>query len=298
VLLFSKDGAVPFPIQKATVHRFASKLEQVELTRALESSASSSEKLPSASLLEPCGDFIVYVDETGDHGPISSEFPVFVLAFCIFRKSAYLSQVLPAVHALKFRHLGHDAVVLHEREIRKQLAPFDFLRVPARRSAFMEDLNDLIATAPFVLLAVAIDKRRQTLDSNPYSSALGVGLLHLTRYLRENNEHRLTHVVVESRGKKEDGELKDAFAALCQPSNTLEGCNLDLVFASKQHGHCGLQLADLIARPIGRNVIDPTQANRAYEILSPKFWHAPDHIGWGFHVLPSPDRCDGTDGST
>lgn len=29
-------------------------------------------------------DYIVYVDESGDHGPVSSDYPVFVLAFCIF----------------------------------------------------------------------------------------------------------------------------------------------------------------------------------------------------------------------
>lgn len=30
--------------------------------------------------------YIVYVDESGDHGPISAEYPVFVLAFCIKRR--------------------------------------------------------------------------------------------------------------------------------------------------------------------------------------------------------------------
>jgi hypothetical protein len=67
----------------------------------------------------PYSDFIVYVDEAGDHGSVSTEFPLFVLAFCIFRKREYVSRVLPAIHELKFRHLGHDAIVLHEREIRK-----------------------------------------------------------------------------------------------------------------------------------------------------------------------------------
>jgi hypothetical protein len=33
--------------------------------------------------------YIVFVDEAGDHGPVSPEFPVFVLAFCIFDKLEY-----------------------------------------------------------------------------------------------------------------------------------------------------------------------------------------------------------------
>ena len=28
--------------------------------------------------------YIVYVDESGDHGPVSAEYPMFVLAFCVF----------------------------------------------------------------------------------------------------------------------------------------------------------------------------------------------------------------------
>lgn len=232
-------------------------------------------------------DFIVYVDEAGDHGSVSTEFPLFVLAFCIFRKKEYVSRVLPAIHELKFRHLGHDAIVLHEREIRKQLAPFEFLRVPERRAAFLADMNELIAAAPFELIAVVIDKRRLTVEANPYRSALDVGLVHVTKYLRSNGDERLAHVVVESRGKNEDGDLAEAFAGFCEPSGPLDGCNLNLVFASKQHSHCGLQLADLVARPIGRHVINPTQQNRAYEILWRKFWGAPDPLGRGLHVLPA-----------
>ena len=236
--------------------------------------------------MERYSDFIVYVDEAGDHGPVSNEFPVFVLALCIFRKSDYARCVIPAIHELKFRYLGHDAVVLHEREIRKALAPFDFLRRPERREGFLGDVDGLVADAPFDLIAVVIDKRRQALRGNVYRSALDVGLVQVTKYLRANHEQHLTHVVVESRGKNEDEDLRVAFAEFCEPSGTLDGCNLDLVFASKQHGHCGLQLADLMARPIGRHVIDPAQRNRAYEILSRKFWGAPDPVGHGFHVLP------------
>jgi hypothetical protein len=66
----------------------------------------------------------------------------------------------------------------------------------------------------------------------------------------------------------------------------LDGCNLDMVFAPKPHNHSGMQLADMVARPIGRHVLDPTQPNRAYEILVRKFWGAPAALGVGLHVLP------------
>jgi hypothetical protein len=97
----------------------------------------------------------------------------------------------------------------------------------------------------------------------------------------------MSHVVVESRGKNEDADLMAAFNEFCSPAGSLNGCNLDLVFASKAHNHSGMQLADMVARPIGRHVIDPVgQVNRAYEVLARKFWNAPAPRGSGLHLLP------------
>jgi hypothetical protein len=209
-----------------------------------------------------------------------------VLAFCVFRKQDYADQVLPAVSRFKFKYFGHDAIVLHEREIRKQHGPFSALRDQALRQVFFEDLNEWIRAAPFALITVVIDKRSQPIGENVYSAALDTGLVHVTKYLRQNGEQRLTHIVVESRGPKEDGELREAFDTFCKPDGTLNGCNLDLVFASKAHSHSGMQLADMVARPIGRHVLDPEQPNRAYDILAKKLWNAPQAAGSGLHVLP------------
>lgn len=49
-------------------------------------------------------DYIVYVDESGDHGLVSinPQNPVLVLTFCIFEKEAYRTTMVPLVQALKF----------------------------------------------------------------------------------------------------------------------------------------------------------------------------------------------------
>ena len=64
----------------------------------------------------PYSDYVVFVDESGDHGLVSidSDYPVFVLDFCVFRKEDYIQRVVPKVEAFKFEHFGHDLVVLHE----------------------------------------------------------------------------------------------------------------------------------------------------------------------------------------
>ena len=45
--------------------------------------------------------------------------------------------------------------------------------------------------------------------------------------------------------------------------------NLDVRFIDKKHNSTGLQLADMVAHPIGRYVMKPDQPNRAYDILKP-----------------------------
>ena len=75
-------------------------------------------------------DYIIFADESGDHGmdKIDPEYPIFVLVFCVFAKTDYAELVEPAVRRLKFDYFGHDGIILHEREIRKQEPPFEFLR--------------------------------------------------------------------------------------------------------------------------------------------------------------------------
>jgi hypothetical protein len=78
----------------------------------------------------PFSKYIVYVDESGDHGleTIDPQYPVFVLAFCIFHKRHYSEQVVSALEKFKFNHFGHDQIVLHEHEIRKEKGQFNIFR--------------------------------------------------------------------------------------------------------------------------------------------------------------------------
>lgn len=79
-------------------------------------------------------DYIVYVDESGDHSLVSidPEYPIFVLSFCIFRKDEYAQAMTPAVRRLKFETFGHDMAILHEIDIRKKKGLFSKLGKEAR----------------------------------------------------------------------------------------------------------------------------------------------------------------------
>lgn len=244
--------------------------------------------------------FIVYVDESGDHSmtAIDTKYPVFVLSFCVFYKRHYSEKVVPALQKFKFNHFGHDLVILHEREIRKEIGSFKFTG-QAHRDSFINELTDIIDASNFILISCVIDKTklqdRSASAQNPYHTALGFCLETLYEFLEEKNQNGVqTHVVVECRGKKEDAELELEFRRFCDGANR-KGIQLpfDVIFADKRANSSGLQLADLVARPIGMNFLRPTQENRAFKVLERKFFCSGgrDNLGegyedWGLKVFP------------
>ncbi len=241
------------------------------------------------SVLPKFHENIVYVDESGDHGPTSSEYPVFVLAFCVFDKEHYAEAVTTAVQKLKFRYFGNDTVVLHERDIRKRISPFNILRRKDVCDRFMDDLNHLVVQANFTLVAAAIRKDKYNGSDDIYHLAMKFGLERLAQHCRLTQDSPTLHVVCESRGKQEDDKLELAFRRICQGRNW-HGANMpcDVVFAGKERCHAGMELADLIARPIGRHVLMPSQRNRAWDILRTKFRLSPsgEIEGFGLKIFP------------
>jgi hypothetical protein len=241
-------------------------------------------------------EYIVYVDESGDHGlaTVDPDYPIFVLAFCIFRKEDYARLAVPRLQQLKFRYFGHDMVVMHEHEIRKSQGDFRILLRGDTRAAFLHDLGALIEEVPFTIVASCIRKHafvaQHGASPNPYHVALEAGLAQVYGFLCERGQQQaVTHVVCERRGRREDRELAQEFQRICQASPIPGlGAALRLVMASKQSNACGLQLADLVARPIGRHVLRPEQPNRAHALLAPKLRRSPggEVHGWGLICYP------------
>jgi len=240
-------------------------------------------------------EYIVYVDESGDHGlnRIDPTYPLFVLAFCIFHKQAYLNSIVPALQQFKFKHFGHDMVVLHEHEIRKSEGQFRILFNKERRDEFHSDLSDIIETAEFTLAASVVrkDSLKGRIDdgTNLYHVALRSGLESVFHFLASSGQDsRTTFVVFEARGKNEDNDLELEFRRVCDGQNTLNSkLPFNVIIADKRCNLSGLQLADLVARPIGRKTLKPDQPNRAYDILAKKFAADSDGNGQGLAIHPA-----------
>jgi len=222
-------------------------------------------------------DFIVYVDESGDHSltSIDKGYPIFVLSFCVFRKADYAGPVTYGVRRLKFETFGHDMVILHEQDIRKKTGAFSRLGKEAREQ-FLNALTDIISATDFTLFAVVIDKRRLNEryiePQNPYHLAMGFGLERIYRTLNPGGaDGTVTHVICESRGRREDAELELEFRRIVDGANFFNTrLPFELVIADKKTNSEGMQLADLTARPIGLSVLRPGQPNRAFELLKTK----------------------------
>jgi hypothetical protein len=241
-------------------------------------------------------DFVVYVDESGDHNleTQEDEYDMFVLSFCIFSKPLYTEQIVPAFQRLKFQHFGHDMVVFHEREIRKATGSFRFLTDKGRRDSFLADLGNWVEESDFTIIAIAIRKSeyraRYRSPGNPYHFSMQMGLERVHKCLQRRGQSRgITHVVFESRGKREDEALELEFRRVCDGMNyTGRPFPFEIVFPGKQINSTGLQLADLTARPIGRHVLNPSQANRAFQSISAKLDRSPSGKveGYGLKCFP------------
>lgn len=232
------------------------------------------------------GEYLVFVDESGDHSltSINPQYPVFVLAFVIVRKADYCHRVCREFQELKMRHWGHDEVVLHERDIRKPHGAFSFLLLRQRRERFLSDLSTLMEDLPATVVAVIIDKiafAARHAEKHPggtYDYAMETGLNAVFRFLDARGQaDMLTNIIVERRGRKEDMELEFAFRRFCNNANAhSRALPFELVMVPKTANSPGLQLADLIARPIGLHHLRPGQPNRAFEIIRSKLYRNND----------------------
>lgn len=224
--------------------------------------------------------WVVHADESGspDLHRADPHFPVFAVAFCLSKTSDYARQIVPAVTELKLKYFGHDAVVLHEYDIRRGKSPFAFVSEDVRNE-FMEDLAGCISAAPVRFAVSLIDKRKVPARLAPWLDGYGVCLEHgigqiagiLQGEGAASSQRSAVPIVAESRGKREDQRLLDALdsrRSAAEPGNP--EIDFKLVIAEKALNLPGMQLADLAAHPIVRHYLEPGQPNRAWDAIQGK----------------------------
>ncbi len=100
------------------------------------------------------------------------------------------------------------------------------------------------------------------------------------KYLNDMNQKDSTvPIIIESRGAKEDKELELEFRRICDNEGSwgwkrmdFKCVNFQSFFVSKNTNLAGLQISDLVARPIGLKTLKPHQENRAWNIIEDKIY--------------------------
>lgn len=171
------------------------------------------------------------------------------------------------MNTLKKAAFGTDAVVLHRREIiDKKPPPFDALANNEVREAFTQGLLQMVNDADYTAITVLIDKKEHFEKYNvwrfqPYHYCLTAMLERYVMLL--DNRNGEGDVMAEWRGKKPNIKLEKAYIHVYSngtpnmPSNRFQSrlSSGQLKIQKKEANIAGLQLADLLANPAGRDLI-------------------------------------------
>ena len=229
--------------------------------------------------------YYLYIDESGDHGltTINSDFPVFLLCGVLVIADEY-EKIRQSMNDIKHALWGNKEVVFHSRDIRKCEKEFSVLFDLDKKKWFYQNLNAALSKHNYTVFASAIKKdhyikRFGRLSNDVYELALSFIIERAIFFLDEEKQsNKELEIVIERRGKKEDKKLDEHFQRLTArgtgfvSAQRLADYHLTIVFKSKFENINGLQLADLVAYPVARYVLEPQRSNPAFELIEPKIY--------------------------
>lgn len=231
----------------------------------------TSRRRPKRKKGEPTTSCTVYLDECGTHALGKEEaFPVFALAATIIREEDEAA-IDEAWRDWKTSWFGRPDVVMHEPEIRHRQSVFR----TERGEAAIADLPNILPSLDFGAVCVVLHRPDflanygegpldSSLPSHGYLMALDFLIERCTFALTEIYGNARATLVAESRGPKEDAQLQYEFARLHLDGTSYvheswfrQQFHPGIRFQGKNENVTGLQLADLLARPVAEKVIEP-----------------------------------------
>lgn len=242
--------------------------------------------------------YYLFLDESGDHGlsNIDYNFPVFVLCGIVVSEPSY-ADIQNEMSRIKQRYWGDKKVLFHSRDIRKCEKEFKILFDLEIKRSFYEDIDSLVSNSAYIIIASAIEKERYIkrygkLNQDVYEIALSFVVERTVFYLDQHSRGDAElEIVIEKRGKREDRQLEAHFNQLMArgtyyvSSERMKRHGMKISFRDKKDNINGLQLADLMAYPIARYVIDRERANPAFEVLAPRFYEK-GQKRYGLKIFP------------
>lgn len=224
-------------------------------------------------MVEP-SEYIVFVDESGTpvtHKP-DPQFPVFSLQFVLVKKADYETQIEPDFKRFKLKHHGEDSVILHGRKIDSKEGDFRILRDRVLYGRYVRELDDLIAAAEIQLYSAYFlheeVARLGALTVHPYAYFMHELLTLIEKEIQVTGVRTTCEVVVESR-RGSDAEMLEAYESYKAAFRTAQ-VEFELQLAEKSMNIIGLQVADLVAKPVARFSLNPTKPGLEWPTVSKK----------------------------
>lgn len=248
--------------------------------------------------------FYLYIDECGDQNLANydEQFPIFTLCGIIVREDKRL-WLEKEVCELKKDFWGHQYTILHSRDIRKCQRGFEILFDLNVKKRFYERINKILGEQNvYTIVACAILKepyiRNYGKLNDVYAQSLTFVLERAMFYLDTvANIDAELHTIVEMRGKKEDEKLRTFYFKLLEKGTywvtpeRLKKYAKSFSLLPKKANVIGLQIADLVAYPITRHILDSNEPNLAYEIIKNNIY-TENMKQIGIKILPSTEKKD------
>ena len=242
-------------------------------------------------------EYYLFLDESGDHGlsNIDPGFPVFVLCGVLFNENEYTS-LGNRVIKLKKSIWGDKKVILHSSDIRKCEKEFVLLFNPEIKQNFYSAINDTIRKEDFVIISAGVrkteyNKKYGKTGEDVYQVSLSYIIERLIFYTDDLPGEKRISIFIEKRGLKEDALLSKHLQKILSrgtyyvSSERLKALIKGFKFYDKKQDKVGLQIADLIAYPIARYIIDPERANPAFDTFADKFY-SKNNKRYGLKIFP------------
>lgn len=215
----------------------------------------------------------LYIDESGDHYYVDSNDPekcFLCLLGCFFDLNYYENEFQPSFEKFKIRHFSRDVddkvIVLHRKELINKQGHFSVLQNPEKEKAFNLELLKIMEAGKFGIIGVVIDKKSHkrkwgNIAAHPYHYCLLAIVQRFVGFLNYWNARG--DVVAESRGGKEDMQLKSEFTHIYESGSSYVSANVfqkalsskEIKLRKKEQNIAGLQVSDLFAHPCKQDVL-------------------------------------------
>lgn len=241
--------------------------------------------------------YVVFIDESGDHNlhikKLDTYYNTFVLWWVIFEQEAYthFDQVFKK---MKIDFFGNDNFVIHTNEITRpsnsKQAENERFNDPKFRNIFYHKINSLIESLDARIVYNIVNKNklvdlRGSKAEDPYLLCFESLLNKILMYCPGSQ----VHIYPEKRWHVENIKLETEFLKLKTTGTEFYTWSdiaqsiqrFDLV--DKYENDSGLQLADLIVTPIGRNFIGKRARvwhEVSFDIIASKV------PSWGYNIYP------------